>query len=52
MLGVFELLEAFGQRGQVFGEVDQEFDPFLAVGFAQLGDDGVKCGGQSEVPRR
>ena len=52
MLGVFQLLETFRQGGKVLGEVDQEFDPFLTIRDAQLGDDGFKCGGQSVGPRR
>ena len=51
VLGVLQLLEPVGQRGEVLGEVDQEFDPLLTIGVAQFGNDGVECGGQLHDPR-
>ena len=44
MRSVLEFCQVLGQRGQVLGEIDQQIDPFLPVGFAQFGDDLVKCG--------
>ena len=36
-----------GQGRQALGEVEQELDPFLPVGTAQIGDDRVECAGMT-----
>ena len=46
VLGVLELLQTLGKRGQVPGEIDQELNALLTIGITKFRDDRFKCGGQ------